>query len=186
MTERESLLDDIERYLAIDATEESHRRAMLTLLQVENPFARSHFGPGHFTASAFVVHAPSQRVLLHHHRRLNRWLQMGGHIDPGESVVDAALREAHEESGLEDLQMVDGILDLDVHPIPAGKGEPPHEHFDVRYLVLTGTPEEIRYDPDESVDLAWFTIDEAIERAHSPESKRTLEKIRKRLGEIRP
>lgn len=177
-----TLYDQLAGYVAADPAEESHRLAMLALLEAADPFSRSHFVPGHFTASAFIVHGPTGRVLLHHHRRLDRWLQMGGHIDPGESVEAAAMRESREESGLEDLRIDGGILDVDVHHIPAGKGEPAHDHFDVRYLILTGTPEEIRYDPDESVDLAWFTIDEAIERANSPESKRTLEKIRARLG----
>lgn len=179
-----TLHDELAGYVAADPAEESHRLAMLALLEAADPCSRSHFVPGHFTASAFIVHAPTQRVLLHHHRRLNRWLQMGGHIDPGESVEQAAMRESREESGLEDLRLEPGILDVDVHHIPAGKGEPPHAHFDVRFMVLTRTPDAIRFDPNESVDLAWFTIDEAIERANSPESKRTLEKIRKRLGEI--
>ncbi len=81
---------------------------------------------------------PTRRVLLHHHRRLDAWLQMGGH-DEGESDPRAtARREGAEESGLSDLVLLSpAILDVDVHPIPAGKGEPPHLHHDVRYALAT-------------------------------------------------
>jgi ADP-ribose pyrophosphatase len=178
---REELLQKIRFHAAVDANERSHRDAMLRLLEAGDSFSRSHFAPGHFTASAFITDAMSHRVLLHHHRRLGRWLEMGGHVDSGETIEQAALREAREESGLEDLRLDGGILDLDVHPIPAGKGEPPHHHFDVRFLVLTKTPDAIELDPNESLDLAWFTIDEAIERTNAPESTRALEKIRERL-----
>ena len=112
-----------------DEAEARDRDAMLALVSSEPAcFARTTFVPGHFTGSVFVFSAGSGEVLLHHHRRLGRWLQMGGH-DEGESDPAAtALREGREESGLGDLVLVSpAILDVDVHPIPPGKGEPvPH------------------------------------------------------------
>ena len=79
--------------------------------------------PGHVTGSAFVLDAASGQVLLHHHRRLDRWLQLGGHDDGEHDPLATALREAREESGLPDLRpLTAAILDVDVHAIPAGRG----------------------------------------------------------------
>ena len=139
-------------------------------------FSRSHFTPGHFTAGCFIVD-DSGRLLLHHHKRLNRWLQMGGHIEGDEWPEAAALREGFEESGLSDLALGCDILDLDVHPIPAGKGEPDHAHFDVRYLARTGNAAAVNLDPGESNELAWVALDRAAELMPGDESRRVLRKI---------
>jgi len=151
---------------------------MLELLERgDEAFSRGHFGPGHFTASCYIIDGEG-RLLLHHHRRLDRWLQMGGHVEAEESTELAALREAREESGLADL--VDagrGIFDLDIHPIPAGKGEPDHAHFDVRYLARTEQPEAAVADFAESNDLAWVTLERAAELMPGADSARVLRKI---------
>lgn len=172
------LRDELRAYAPADSAEERHRAAMLALLEsAGDPFSRAHFDPGHFTASLYIVD-DGGRLLLHHHRRLNRWLQMGGHVEPGESPDRAALREGHEESGLRDLALLgDGIFDLDVHGIPAAKGEPDHDHFDVRYLARTSSPEAVRIDRAESNDLAWVSLTRAAELMPGPESHRVIEKI---------
>lgn len=180
--------DDITRHLLllidgfepVDETETGHVHELARLLTTaDRPFSRSHFNPGHVTASAFVVDPSTGRILLHHHRRLNRWLQMGGHVDHGEDVVAAALREAREESGIEDLRlMVERPFDIDVHSIPAAKDEPAHLHFDVRFIVETAKPDTASITPEESLDLAWLDFDEAERRMNAPESSRALRKIR--------
>ena len=157
---------------------------MVELLESsEDAFWRGHFVPGHFTASCYIVDAEG-RLLVHHHRRLQRWLQMGGHVEPGESTAAAALREGSEESGLRDLALVgDAIFDLDIHGIPAAKGEPDHDHFDVRYLARTASPEAIAMDGAESNELAWVTLPRAAELMPGPESHRVLRKIERLLRE---
>jgi 8-oxo-dGTP pyrophosphatase MutT (NUDIX family) len=124
--------------------------------------SRGEFAPGHFTATCFVVYVPSDVVLLHRHKRLEKWLPMGGHIEPGEEPSQAALREAAEESGLKDLELLSPeLLSVDIHPIPAGKGEPDHLHFDLRFAASTQTPQKIRMDEAESTALEWVEIDAA-------------------------
>ena len=179
MSRHERLLAELETYASADAAEERHRLAMLDLLAREKAFSRAHFVPGHFTASCYIVDAAG-RLLLHHHRRLDRWLQMGGHVEGDERPELAALREGAEESGLPDLRLVGGIFDLDVHGIPAGKGEPEHAHFDVRYVARTEAPHAIAIDRAESNELAWFTLDRAAELMPGPESQRVIRKIRER------
>ena len=109
--------------------------------------------PGHVTGSAWVVDAGGERVLLTHHRKLGRWLQLGGHSDGDPDTLAVALREAREESGLAVRVLDDAIFDLDVHRIPARFREPAHLHFDVRFLV---TVEDDRFRVSvESNALRW-------------------------------
>lgn len=154
-----------------------HRRPLLALLaahrarvsgdgeraeQIER-FVRTHpdcfertCRPGHITASAWVVSPDHRRVLLTHHRKLDRWLQVGGHADGDGDVLAVALRETREESGLADLTVVgDGPFDLDVHAIPARGDEPEHLHHDVRWLLVAGPGQALQVS-DESNDLRWF------------------------------
>jgi 8-oxo-dGTP pyrophosphatase MutT (NUDIX family) len=176
---RAALRDALLRHVPADAREEIHRRAILRLVESQPAcFSRHTFVPGHVTGSAFVVCRSTGKVLLHHHRRLDAWLQLGGHDDGEHDPRATALREAAEESGLKDLTLLsDEILDLDVHDIPAGKGEPPHEHHDVRYALVTEHPEGIVKSAAESLDLAWFTLEEAAEKMNEPGARRALARL---------
>jgi 8-oxo-dGTP pyrophosphatase MutT (NUDIX family) len=129
----------LEGHATDDAVERAHRERMLRLAASSgDAFARSSFEPGHFTASAFVLSPGRDAFLLIHHKKLDRWLQPGGHVEPDDAdMLSAARREAHEEVGLEALATAgDGPFDLDVHDIPARPDEPAHAHFDVRYLFV--------------------------------------------------
>jgi 8-oxo-dGTP pyrophosphatase MutT (NUDIX family) len=184
MGRKSELLEELRLYRAADTEEGHHHRAVLDLLSYgAEPFSRAQYVPGHVTGSCFVVDPGTQRVLLHHHRRLERWLQMGGHVESEETVLQAALREGAEESGLRDLQMMShGVFDIDVHEIPAAKGEPEHLHFDIRYVVRTSQPESIMIDRAESNELAWFELDRAILQMNEAASTRAVLKIRKLLS----
>ena len=132
-------------------------------------FARSHpevyqrkHPPGHFTASAWLVSKDGKRVLLTHHKKLGRWLQLGGHADGDQDLVNVALREAEEESGLTALSIVPEIFDLDAHEIPA-RGvfgaagyEAAHVHWDVRFVVRASAEDFLL--SEESLALAWVDI----------------------------
>ncbi|MEQ1860375.1 MAG: NUDIX hydrolase [Chthoniobacteraceae bacterium] len=136
------------------------RDRMLALLDLApDCFLRTSF-PGHFTGSALVVSADGSRALMHHHRKLDRWLQFGGHCDGDEHVARVAQREALEESGITGLILASPRpFDLDIHAIPAHGAEPAHEHFDVRYMLIA--PDEAAFAlSDESHELRWFTGEE--------------------------
>ena len=172
----------IDAYQPFDEREALHREAFLDLLRTTtDPFSRMQFVPGHVTGSCFIVDRDG-RLLLHHHRRLDRWLQMGGHLEARETPLAAALREGTEESGLGDLRVVaGGIADIDIHAIPEGRGEPEHRHFDVRYIARTTSPESIAADERESKELMWFDLDRAAALLSGEESLRVIEKIRRLL-----
>lgn len=143
---------------------------------------RHHF-PAHFTASALIVTADYARVLLTFHKKLQKWLQLGGHIDAGEDPPEAALREASEESGLEVTSFSPSrlfgprhLLDLDIHHIPAIGGEPPHRHFDFRFLFVAEHPEAIQIST-ESLDLRWIRCDEVQKFSAEDSLLRMVNKI---------
>ena len=132
-----------------------------------DPWTRA--SPLHVTGSAVVVHPPTGRVLLRWHDRMQAWLQVGGHADPGETdPFRIAAREAMEETGLNDLVpwpdlASPRVLHVAVVPVPAGKGEPEHEHGDIRYALATNRPESIAPET-ESAQLTWLAIDDAIQQ----------------------
>ena len=138
----------------------------------ENPFLRDRLA-GHFTGSAWLVSADGARVLLTHHRKLNRWLQLGGHADGVRDFAQVALTEAEEESGLRDLVVEAGIFDLDAHDIPEHKGVPAHVHYDVRFVVRAEGSEDFVVS-DESHALAWREIDAIVDDEEADPSLRRM------------
>lgn len=114
---------------------------------------------GHLTGSAWLVSKDGRRALLMHHRKLDRWLQPGGHADGDADLAAVALREAGEETGLAGLRLSPEIFDLDRHRIPARGTEPEHWHYDVRFVVHANGSEAFIQN-EESLALAWFEIAE--------------------------
>ena len=120
--------------------------------------------PLHVTGSALVVHPATGRVLLRWHAKQERWLQVGGHGDPGEDdPFVVALREAEEETALHDLRPFPdrSLFQVAIVPVNAAAGEPAHEHADLRYLLATDRPDDVP-PTVEGVPLRWCSVDEAL------------------------
>jgi 8-oxo-dGTP pyrophosphatase MutT (NUDIX family) len=144
-------------------------------------FERSH-AVGHFTGSAWLMSGDGERVLLTHHAKLRRWLQLGGHADGDSELPRVALREAEEESGLCGLTVEREIFDIDRHRIPARGHEPEHWHYDVRYVVRASGSEEFVINA-ESLALAWKPVREIAGDAQADASlRRMAEKWLKRYA----
>jgi 8-oxo-dGTP pyrophosphatase MutT (NUDIX family) len=143
--------------------------------------------PVHVTGSAIVVHPPSGRVLLRWHERMQGWLQLGGHGDPGETEpFVVALREAGEETGLSDLvawpdRARPALVHVVVVSVPAGRGEPEHEHADMRYVLTTAKPDAAAPESP-SAALRWLTIDDALALVGEDNIRTTLLRVAQLLG----
>lgn len=168
----------VDRYLAHYPAEIGRLAALIQLLDAGGDVDSRKHSPGHLTAGALIVDPAAASpeggtagpaILLVHHNKLAKWLQPGGHLDPGERPVDAARREAAEEVGLTDLTLHPwhadhgGMpIDLDIHPIPANpkKGEPAHFHHDFRYVFLmNGSAATVALATDEVAKFRWASID---------------------------
>jgi 8-oxo-dGTP pyrophosphatase MutT (NUDIX family) len=166
----------LDHYEPSDAAQEAFQRRMLDWIERHPHDAhRRTLLEGHLTASALVVDAGFERALLTHHRKLDRWLQLGGHCDGDANLAHVALREAIEESGIPDLAVLPVPIDLDVHAIPARGAEPEHYHSDTRFHVLApaGAVEVLS---EESHALRWIAPRE-LEALHVDESVRRLFRI---------
>ena len=113
---------------------------------------------GHFTGSALVVERGTDRFVVLHHMKLDKWLQPGGHTEGDANLASTALREATEETGIDGLEVVRPAIDLDIHEVRP-PSEPPHLHLDVRFLVLAPAG-SLPQGNHESRAIRWATIDD--------------------------
>ncbi len=133
----------------------------------------------HLTASALIVHPASGRVLLRWHPRQSAWLQVGGHAAPGESdPLTIAVREATEETGLADLTPWPdpSVRHVVIVPVQAGRGEPAHQHADIRFVLATDSPGEIRAEHAEA-PLRWLTTADAARLTSEHNLRITLARL---------
>ena len=118
---------------------------------------------GHFTGSAWIVSTDRCQVLMTHHKKLNMWLQLGGHADGIDDLISVAIREAKEESGFDNFVLVsEKIFDLDIHEIPAISEGPIHLHYDIRFLLEADPKDNRIVVSDESHDVRWIPLDKVV------------------------
>jgi 8-oxo-dGTP pyrophosphatase MutT (NUDIX family) len=182
---RALLLELLDRYEAVHRDEHARVERVRRFVRGHpDCFERSCL-EAHVTGSAWVLSPDRRSVLLTHHAKLGRWLQLGGHADGETDPLAVALREAREESGLRDFAPRDGgapplPLDIDVHEIPARPGEPAHLHLDIRYL-LVAAPGQQAVRSEESRDLRWVERSRLTDYSSEPSLLRLEEKTRRLL-----
>jgi len=158
-TQRNLLADSLRHYRDLWQGEAEQVARFDDFLHSHPDVFERHHAVGHFTGSAWLVSADGERVLLMHHRKLDRWLQPGGHADGDDDLARVALREAQEETGVAALAVEGGLFDIDHHRIPARGDEAEHWHYDMRYVVRAGADERFVLN-SESRALAWRPVAE--------------------------
>ncbi|MCH2175717.1 MAG: NUDIX hydrolase [Lentisphaeria bacterium] len=155
---RNNLLQQLKTYLEKYPAERGMTQRYIDFVKAhEDCFERSLL-IGHVTGSAFVVNKAGTHTLLTHHKKLNIWVQPGGHADGETNVMKVAMTEAKEETGLAALEFVSSeLFDVDIHAIPERKDIPAHEHFDCRFVIQSQGSDEYVVS-EESHDLAWIPI----------------------------
>jgi len=167
--DRKSLIALLEKYETPDASERPFGSLFLSLLTHPDAFQRHHL-PGHITGSAWITDRYGKFALLTQHAKLNKWLQPGGHADGNENVLEVALRESTEETGLTEFDIIEsGIFDIDIHTIPARDDFPEHLHYDIRFLLQVDQQMPLRL-TKESHALAWVELSKLSELTGNNES----------------
>ena len=134
--------------------EHLYKVRMLNFLKTNNPFGRDNL-EGHFTASSWIVTKDNTRALITHHKKLGLKLQLGGHCDGDSDILRVALKEAIEESGINNIYFSRNIFDIDIHTIPARGKESEHYHYDIRFLFTVENDAMFVLSP-ESTKLEWI------------------------------
>jgi 8-oxo-dGTP pyrophosphatase MutT (NUDIX family) len=173
-------------FLFDDPRERAARARLTAFLETTGMagFSRDPDLGGHVTGSAFVLSPDRASVLLTHHAKLDRWLQLGGHCDGICDVRFVALKEAYEESGLAQIRLLEtAVLDLDIHAIPASSKEAGHLHYDLRFLMQAEAG-ELKVSP-ESKALKWVPLDQLPLYTADPSVLRMRDKFRA-IGAVPP
>lgn len=168
---RDQILSLIRQYGKTHADEQAVVDRMTAFVQAhENCFSREQL-LGHITGSVWILDKSRTKSLLTHHKKLNIWVQLGGHADGDSDIQRVAMKEAEEESGIANLVCLsDDIFDIDIHRIPERKTEPEHYHYDCRFLLQSQDEQYVV--SEESHDLSWieltkmqdFTTEESVFR----------------------
>jgi 8-oxo-dGTP pyrophosphatase MutT (NUDIX family) len=171
------LLDRHQPAAGKEAADLERMRAFARAL--EQPFSREQ-AAAHFTASAILVDAAHELTCLVHHRKLDKWLQPGGHFEPEDEgdLLHAAGREVLEETGCHAIPIGPIPADVDIHVIPARGAAAEHLHLDLRIVMVAADRAQLRYDSAESHDAQWLDWATAERMAGDDALKRALRKAR--------
>ena len=173
------LLSLLELYHKRYQTETEVKKLITTLRNDRYCFQRTNYS-GHFTASAWILNEGRDKALMTHHKKLNMWLQLGGHADGNTDLLNVARREVFEESGIEKIQLLnDGIFDVDIHLVPKFKDQPSHKHFDIRFIFEANeNNKEISFN-HESYNVLWIKLDEIKNYNSEISIRKMIEKTKK-------
>lgn len=143
---------------------------------------------GHITGSAFIVNEEHDNAMLVLHKKYNKWVAPGGHVEESEDAKHASFRETKEETGIEYLSLLSQeVFDIDIHRIPEreknGIFEPEHWHFDVRYLYQTREDGMINIDINEVNDYSWYDI-KTLKESDDISTKRMASKLESFINHI--
>jgi 8-oxo-dGTP pyrophosphatase MutT (NUDIX family) len=156
---KEKILNLLYNYNPTDYNEITYKKDIINFVnEYDNCFERTNL-VGHMTASGWLIDQSGDRVLLMLHKKLNEWYQFGGHADGDFDLLNVAIKETQEESGIFDIKLVSHtIFDIDIHDIPENNGVQAHKHYDIRFLFQVANNSRENKN-EESIALEWFSKD---------------------------
>lgn len=175
-------------YLTLHPQESEALAALTAALVSDSDLTSRKTFTGHATASAVVLDE-GDRVLMVHHRAMDRWLCPGGHLEADDDdVAEAALREVAEETGIDPgaLVLVSALpVHIDAHPIPANdaKGEPGHVHFDFRMVFRAVGRTELTLQEQEVKGAEWREVVDIPDQALRERISETLKAVDDSTGD---
>ena len=167
------LIEELERYVPYNEQEEKDRELILHLLRTNDDIFKRENTTAHMTASAWVVSPDHKKVLMAYHNLYDSWAWLGGHCDGQTDLLNTAIREVTEESGLKHVRpYITDIFSLEVLTVDGhvkkGKYVSSHLHLNVTYLLEAYGQDEIRHTPDENKAVGWFDPEEVYVKSSEP------------------
>lgn len=160
---RKDLLTKLNHYTPFDSNERWMYESLVQFVNTNPDCFHNSLEIGHITGSTWIIDMSRKKVLLTHHRKLTKWIQLGGHADGESNILMVTLREAKEESGLNSINVVSSeIFDVDIHTIPKSQKHSEHLHFDIRFLFEADSDEPLLVS-NESFDLSWVELNKVYE-----------------------
>ena len=178
---RQELLTLLRQYRTSFMDESAYRRRSIDFVEGHEDCFYRELWPAHVTGSSWVVNPQRTQVIMLHHKKHDQWFQPGGHADGQADILAVALRETHEETGLDpsDIKLLSKkIFDIDIHAIPAIGNEPPHEHIDVRFLLEIDDALPVP-GSDESHQVMWVPLMQVSRYNNNRSTYRMVEKTRR-------
>ncbi len=176
---RQPILNLLANYTSADEAGQAMVSRTIQFIQSHPDCFERTLLTGHVTGSAWIVNEAFTHVLLIHHFKLNRWLQPGGHCDGDGDVLNVAMKEAGEETGLTVKPKSDRIFDVDIHQIPQRKDVPAHLHYDIRFLFTADMDQALVMNQQETMDIKWVPIGEVVVLN---EEEGVMRMVRKTMG----
>ncbi len=168
---REHLLQMLENYRTVFLEEAAMLARTKRFVAAHHHCFDRSLMPGHVTGSSWVVNPSRSHTLMLHHRKLNLWLQPGGHADGDADMHNVVIKETSEESGLplENIKLLSAnIFDIDIHTIYENKYDPRHEHYDIRFLLEIDDKLAVPGN-NESHQIGWIPL-ESVPRFNNSQS----------------
>jgi len=185
-----ALIQAIENYKPYNQQEVSDKAIILKALRDSSHITTRENKDHHLTASAWLINPERTKVLMVYHNIYDSWSWMGGHADGNPDLLQVAIKEVQEESGLQEVQVVSDqifsleILTVDGH-VRRGDYVSSHLHLNLTYLLQASEQEALAIQPDENSDVAWFDLDQAVEASSEPWFRENIyTKLNNKLKEI--
>ncbi|MFA9462877.1 MAG: NUDIX hydrolase [Velocimicrobium sp.] len=182
------ILEEIEQYTPYNEQEEKDKTVMINFIKTSKQVLLRENKIAHFTASSWVVNRERTKILMIFHNIFNSWSWTGGHADGEEDLLQVAIREAKEETGVEHVTPVfEDIFSLEIITVDGhekrGEYVPSHLHVNITYLLEANEMDEIRIKEDENSGVKWFALEDAVAASCEPWMQGIYQKLNQKLKE---